>query len=136
MVEVHPLRFVHREFKFLNLFLVLLYMKWKSIDNYINSYCLNYICWINVTKSRPLQNWLSFTSIGGFYEHFCSLHMLYYLKRNMLDVAVTASGVKVSLNFCNSLFWCWSTLWDSFPEYLNYFSSFSRWNIHEVKIYR
>ena len=129
-VEVHPLEFFPRVFKFFSFF-QLFYPQGENLQIIkLILIVLKYSRWINVQKARPLPDFLTFTSMGGFYGHFCSLHMLLLPEAKHADVTVTASGIKVSLNFCNSLFWLSFTLWDSFPEYLN-FSSFSRCFIHE-----
>ena len=76
LVDVHPVGFVPRFFKFFFYFQMLLSTSENLYIITLILIVLNYSCWINVTKARPLPDCFSFTSMGEFYEHFCSLHIL------------------------------------------------------------
>ena len=113
----NTLGFILRGFKFFFFYLFDLSTKSK-IDNYLIVIVLKYSCWIKLTEARPPLR-LPFFHFNGWilWTFFVLSSCFYYPKRNMLAVAVSASGIKVSLHFCNSLFWSRSTLWVLFPEY-------------------
>ena len=64
-------------------------------------------------------NW-RFLSYFIYFHLLFSPHASITRSEALLIISISASDIKVSFHFCNFLFWSKSTLWDSFPDYLNY----------------
>ena len=110
LVEVTSWKSSSEYLNFSSVFLSELSINGGSIDNYINLNVFIYSCWFNVYEGSPTPR-LNFFHFNGWilWTFFVLYTCFYYPNRNMLAVTVTASGVMISLNICNSHFWSRST---------------------------
>ena len=118
---------------FVLLFLDFLSMKWKSIITLILLF-LKYSCWLNVKKHLSLPDCVSFNSSVEYMNIYCVFYITFAQNETFLTISITTTCIIVSLFFVTLCFGQ-VNLFGFVPRVILFCSSFSRFFIHEVKIY-